>query len=89
MARKKTSWLSIISDPVNHDTKLICAINVIQNLSDYYELSNITERVLRNINTTPKYISVDTIYLNQISLLYLVDKKMDGLISNRKQSKEK
>ena len=38
---------------------------------------------------TPKYISADTIYLNQISLSYLADKKIDGLIPNRKQTKEK
>ena len=31
----------------------------------------------------------DTIYLNQISLSYLADKKIDGLIPNRKQTKEK
>ncbi len=78
-----------IQSAVDYDTKLICAINVTQNPTDNYELPIIAERAIRNINTTPKYISADTIYLNQISLSYLADKKIDGLIPNRKQSKEK
>ncbi len=78
-----------IQSAVDYDTKLICAINVTQNPTDHYELPNIAERAIRNINTKPKYISADTIYLNQISLSYLADKKIDGLIPNRKQSKEK
>ena len=78
-----------IQSAVDYDTKLICAINVTQNPTDHYELPNIAERAIKNINTKPKYISADTIYLNQISLSYLADKKIDGLIPNRKQSKEK
>ena len=68
---------------------LICAINVIQNLTCHYELPPIAERSIQNIQTIPKYISADTIYLNQISLSYLADKKIGGLIPTRKQSKEK
>lgn len=52
---------------VDYGTKLICEINVTQNPTDHYELPNIAERAIRNINTTPKYISADIIYLNQIS----------------------
>lgn len=78
-----------IQSAVDYDTKLICAINVTQNPTDHYELPPIAERAIQNIKTTPKYISADTIYLNQISLSYLADKKIDGLIPSRKQSKEK
>ena len=78
-----------VNSAVDYDTKLICAINVTQNPTDHYELPNIAERAIRNINTKPKYISADTIYLNQISLSYFADKKIDGLIPTRKQSKEK
>ena len=78
-----------IQSAVDYDTKLICAINVTQNPTDHYELPPIAERAIQNIKTTPKYISADTIYLNQISLSYLADKKIDGLIPTRKQSKEK
>ena len=78
-----------IQSAVDYDTKLICAINVTQNPTDHYELPPIAERAIQNIQKTPKYISADTIYLNQISLSYLADKKIDGLIPNRKQSKEK
>jgi hypothetical protein len=43
-----------IQSAVDYDTKLICAINVTQNPTDHYELPNIAERAIRNINTTPK-----------------------------------
>lgn len=46
-----------IQSAVDYDTKLICAINVTQNPTDNYELPIIAERAIRNINTTPKYIS--------------------------------
>ena len=78
-----------IQSAVDYDTKLICAINVTQNPTDHYELPNIAEKAIRNIQTKPKYIRADTIYLNEISLSYLADEKIDGLIPNRKQSKEK
>ena len=78
-----------IQSAVDYDTKLICAINVTQNPTDHYELPNIAEKAIRNIQTKPKYISADTIYLNEISLSYLADEEIDGLIPNRKQSKEK
>ncbi|MBE6504333.1 MAG: transposase, partial [Methanobrevibacter millerae] len=78
-----------IQSAVDYDTKLICAINVTQSLTDHYELPAIAKKVIQNINTKPKYISADTIYLNQISLSYLADEKIEGLIPTRKQSKEK
>lgn len=78
-----------IQSAVDYDTKLICAINVTQNSTDHYELPIIAERAIQNIQKIPKYISADTIYLNQINLFYLADNKIDGLIPNRKQSKEK
>ena len=91
MKGKKGNFLIAynIQSAVDYDTKLICAINVTQNPTDHYELPTIAERAIQNIQTTPKYISADTIYLNQISLSYLADKKIEGLIPNRKQSKEK
>ena len=91
MKGKKGNYLIAynIQSAVDYDTKLICAINVTQNPTDHYELPTIAERAIQNIQTTPKYISADTIYLNQISLSYLADKKIEGLIPNRTQSKEK
>lgn len=43
-----------VQSAVDYDTKLICAINVTQNPTDHYELPQITERAIRNIQTTPK-----------------------------------
>lgn len=91
MRGKKGNFLIAynIQSAVDYDTKLICAINITQNPTDHYELPEIAEKAIKNINTKPKYISADTIYLNQITLSYLADKEIEGLIPNRKQSKEK
>ena len=78
-----------IQSAVDYDTKLICTINVTQSPTDHYELPAIAKKAIQNVNTKPKYISADTIYLNQISLSYLADEKIEGLIPTRKQSKEK
>ena len=45
-----------IQSATHYDTKLICTINITQNLTAHYELQNITEREIRNINTKTKYI---------------------------------
>ena len=78
-----------IQSAIYYDTKLICTINVTQSPTDHYELPAIAKKAIQNVNTKPKYISADTIYLNQISLSYLADEKIEGLIPTRKHSKEK
>ena len=78
-----------IQSAVDYDTKLICAINVTQSPTDHYELPAIAKKAIQNVNTKPKYISADTIYLNQISLSYLADEKIEGLIPTRKNPKKK
>jgi hypothetical protein len=75
-----------IQSAVDYDANLICTLNVTENSTDHYELRPIAERAIKNIKTTPMYVSADTIYLNQISLSYLAD-KIDESIANRKQSK--
>lgn len=91
MKGKKGNFLVAynIQSAVDYDTKLICGINVTQNPTDHYELPEIADKAIKNIGKTPKHISADTIYLNQISLSYFADNNIDGLIPTRKQSKEK
>lgn len=78
-----------IQSAVDYDTKLICAVNVTQNPTDHYQLPKISNKAIENIKTKPKNISADTSYLNQISLTYLANNEINGLIPTRKQSKEK
>ena len=66
-----------IQSAVDYDTKLTCTINVTKNPTDHYELPNISERAIRNNNPT-KIIKIN-----------LHIKKIDGLIPNKKQRKEK
>jgi hypothetical protein len=91
MKNKKGNFMVAynIQSAVDYDTKLICAINVVQNPTDHYQLPEIVDKAIINTQTKPKHISADTIYLNQISLAYLADNKINGLIPTRKQSKEK
>ena len=74
---------------VDYKTKLICAINVVQDPTDHYQLPEIVDKTITNTNIKPEKISADTIYLNNISLSYLADKNIEGFIPTRKQSKEK
>ena len=78
-----------LQNAFDYDSKLICALNVVSNPTDHYELPGIADKAIENIETKPKHISADNIYLNQISLTYLDENGIDGLIPTRKQSKEK
>ena len=91
MKGKKGNFLVAynIQSAVDYDTKLICALNVTQNPTDHYQLPEVADKSINNIGKVPKHMSADTIYLNQISLSYFVNKGIDGLIPTRKQSKEK
>lgn len=91
MKGKKGNFLVAynIQSAVDYDTKLICALNVTQNPTDHYQLPEVADKAINNIGKVPKHMSADTIYLNQISLSYFVNKGIDGLIPTRKQSKEK
>ena len=78
-----------VQSAVDYDTKLICALNVTQSPTDHYQLPAVADKAINNIGKVPKHMSSDTIYLNQISLSYFVNKGIDGLIPTKKQSKEK
>ena len=78
-----------IQSAVDYDTKLICAVNVTQSLTDHYELPQIADKTIKNLGKTPEHMSADTIYLNPTSLSYFKNNNIDGLIPTRKQSKEK
>ena len=70
MKGKKRNFLIAynVQFAVDYDTKLICVINVTQKSTDHYELPSIADKAINNINKVPEYMSVDIIYLNQISL---------------------
>ena len=91
MKGKKGNFLVAynVQSAVDYDTKLICALNVTQSPTDHYQLPGVADKAINNIGKVPKHMSADTIYLNQISLSYFVNKGIDGLIPTRKQSKEK
>ena len=91
MKGKKGNFLVAynIQSAVDYDTKMICALHVTQSPTDHYQLPEVADKAINNIGKVPTYMSADTIYLNQISLSYFVNKGIDGLIPTRKQSKEK
>ena len=82
--------MPIIYNPaVENKTKMICALHVTQSPTDHYQLPEVADKAINNMGKVPTHMSADTIYLNQISLSYFVNKGIDGLIPTRKQSKEK
>jgi len=91
MKGKKGNFLVAynVQSAVDYDTKMICALHVTQSPTDHYQLPEVADKAINNIGKVPTYMSADTIYLNQISLSYFVNKGIDGLIPTRKQSKEK
>lgn len=73
------------------DTKsiLICGINVSQIPTDHYEIPDLMEKVLKNLNgIKPELVSADTIYRTIINLTYLDKKEIMILTPTRKQGKE-
>lgn len=89
-SKKGNSQISYnIQSAVDYDTKMICAINVVQAPTDHYQLPKIVDKAINNTNVLPRFVLADTIYLNETSLSYLADKHIDGVIPDRKQSKEK
>ena len=78
-----------LQNAFDYDSKLICALNVVSNPTDHYELPDIVDKAIENIEDKPKHVSADNIYLNQISLTYLAKNEIDGLIPTRKQSKQR
>ena len=72
MKGKKGNYLVAynMQSAVDYDTKLICGLHVTQSPTDHYELPDIADKAINNIGKIPKYMSADTIYLNQISLSY-------------------
>lgn len=77
-----------VQSAVDSETGLICAITVSQNPTDHKELPIIADKAIQNIGKKPEYISADTIYLNNTSLLYGVKEEINLLIPCRKQAKE-
>lgn len=73
---------------VDTQSSLICAAHVSSSPTDHYLLPDIGKKAIQNIGFTPKFMSADSIYLNETSLLFFVEYGIDGLIKNRKQSKE-
>lgn len=73
---------------VDSETGLICAITISQNPTDHIELPTIVNKAIKNIGKKPEFVSADTIYLNNHNISYLINEGIEGLIPNRKQSKE-
>ena len=79
MKGKKGNFLVAyyVQSAVDYDTKQICALNITQNPTDHYELPAVADKAINNIGKVSKYLNVYTIYLNQISLSYFIDKGIE------------
>lgn len=77
-----------IQTAVDTKTSLICAVHVSSSPTDHYLLPDIGKKAIANIGFVPEFMSADNIYLNEASLLFFAEYGIDGLIKNRKQSKQ-
>lgn len=78
-----------VQSAVDTTSKLICAVKVSQNPTDHYELPGIVENLMNNLEKDPEYISADTGYHTETSFQFLEKNHINGLIPDRKQTREK
>ena len=68
--------------------KLICGVNVVQNPTDHYQIPALMNQILVNLNTKPKKISADTIYLTLANIEYLDNLGISALIPTSQQNRK-
>ena len=74
---------------VDVKTNLICGINISQSPTDHYEIPEMVDKILLNLDgIKPEVISADTIYRTINNLTYLNNHKIIPLIPTKKQGKE-
>ena len=69
-------------------SKLICGVNAVQNPTDYYQIPALMNQILTNLNSKPKKISADTIYLTLANLNYLDNLDISALIPTSQQNRK-
>ena len=69
-------------------SKLICGANVVQNPTDHYQIPALMNQILVNLNTKPKKISADTIYLTLANIEYLDNLGINALIPTSQQNRK-
>ena len=69
-------------------SKLICGVNAVQNPTDHYQIPALMNQILTNLNSKPKKISADTIYLTLANLNYLDNLDISALIPTSQQNRK-
>ena len=69
-------------------SKLICGVNAVQNPTDHYQIPALMNQILTNLNSKPKTISADTIYLTLANLNYLDNLDISALIPTSQQNRK-
>ena len=69
-------------------SKLICGVNAVQNPTDHYQIPALMNQILTNLNSKPKKISADTIYLTLANLNYLDNFSISALIPTSQQNRK-
>ena len=69
-------------------SKLICGVNAVQNPTDHYQIPALMNQILTNLNSKPRKISADTIYLTLANLNYLDNLGISALIPTSQQNRK-
>ena len=70
------------------ESKLICGVNVVQNPTDHYQIPDLMNQILTNLNLKPQKISADTIYSTLANLNYLDNLGITALIPTSQQNRK-
>lgn len=72
---------------VDTESKLICGIKVVQYPTDHYQIPELLDQTIENLQMIPSIFSADTIYATISNLFYLKQHNISARIPTREQSK--
>ena len=86
--QKYKKWAYNIQVCTDTESKLICAINVVQYPTDHYQIPALLNQTIENLQLTPEIIIADNIYGTLGNLFYLKEHNISARIPTPRQSRE-
>ena len=81
-------WAYNIQVCTDTESKLICAVNVVQYPTDHYQIPALMDQAIENLEITPEILSADNIYRTLGNLYYLKEHNISARIPTKRQSRE-
>ena len=68
------------------ESKLICGINVVQYPTDHFQIPELLDQAIQNLQMIPSIVSADTIYATISNFFYLKEHGISARIPTREQN---